>query len=32
MSWWKRRDEIPVSELGRTNPVRFAIVFPYPEG
>jgi phospholipid/cholesterol/gamma-HCH transport system substrate-binding protein len=25
--WWRRHDEIPVSELGRTNPVRFAIVF-----
>jgi ABC-type transporter Mla subunit MlaD len=26
LRWWKRHDEIPVSELGRTNPVRFAIV------
>lgn len=24
---WRRRDEVPVSELGRTNPIRFAIVF-----
>jgi phospholipid/cholesterol/gamma-HCH transport system substrate-binding protein len=24
---WRRHDEIPVVELGRTNPVRFAIVF-----
>ena len=24
--WWRRHDEIPVSELGRTNPIRFAIV------
>ncbi|HEV2981554.1 MAG TPA: MlaD family protein, partial [Solirubrobacteraceae bacterium] len=23
---WTRRDEIPVVELGRTNPVRFAVV------
>jgi ABC-type transporter Mla subunit MlaD len=26
LRWWRRRDEIPVSELGRTNPVRFAVV------
>ena len=26
LRWWRRHDEIPVSELGRTNPVRFAIV------
>jgi ABC-type transporter Mla subunit MlaD len=26
LRWWKRRDEIPVSELGRVNPVRFAVV------
>jgi phospholipid/cholesterol/gamma-HCH transport system substrate-binding protein len=25
MRLWRRHDEIPVSELGRTNPVRFAI-------
>ena len=24
---WRRHDEIPVVELGRTNPVRFAILF-----
>jgi phospholipid/cholesterol/gamma-HCH transport system substrate-binding protein len=24
--WWRRHDEIPVVELNRTNPVRFAIV------
>src|SRR6266699_2807114 len=24
--WWRRHDEVPVSELGRTNPIRFAIV------
>src|SRR5439155_23763978 len=27
LRWWRRHDEIPVSELGRTNPVRFAVVF-----
>ena len=27
LRWWRRHDEIPVSELGRTNPIRFAIVF-----
>jgi phospholipid/cholesterol/gamma-HCH transport system substrate-binding protein len=26
LRWWRRHDEIPVSELGRTNPVRFAVV------
>jgi len=26
LRWWRRHDEIPVAELGRTNPVRFAIV------
>src|SRR5207302_261734 len=26
LRWWQRHDEIPVVELGRTNPVRFAIV------
>ena len=26
LRWWRRHDEIPVVELGRTNPVRFAIV------
>ena len=26
LRWWRRHDEIPVSELGRTNPVRFATV------
>jgi ABC-type transporter Mla subunit MlaD len=26
LRWWTRHDEIPVSELGRTNPIRFAIV------
>jgi ABC-type transporter Mla subunit MlaD len=26
LRWWRRHDEIPVSELGRTNPVRFAFV------
>ncbi|HWX74980.1 MAG TPA: MlaD family protein [Solirubrobacteraceae bacterium] len=26
LRWWRRHDEIPVSELGRTNPVRFALV------
>jgi phospholipid/cholesterol/gamma-HCH transport system substrate-binding protein len=25
--WWRRHDEIPVVELNRTNPIRFAIVF-----
>jgi phospholipid/cholesterol/gamma-HCH transport system substrate-binding protein len=25
--WWRKHDEIPVVELNRTNPVRFAIVF-----
>ncbi len=25
LRWWRRHDEIPVVELGRTNPVRFAI-------
>jgi ABC-type transporter Mla subunit MlaD len=25
--WWRRHDEIPVSELGRTNPVRWAVIF-----
>ncbi len=25
--WWRRRDETPVVELNRTNPIRFAIVF-----
>ena len=25
--WWRRHDEVPVVELGRSNPVRFAIVF-----
>jgi phospholipid/cholesterol/gamma-HCH transport system substrate-binding protein len=24
--WWRRHEEVPVSELGRTNPIRFAIV------
>ncbi len=24
--WWRRRDEVPASELGRSSPVRFAIV------
>jgi len=27
LRWWRRHDEIPVVELGRSNPVRFAIVF-----
>ncbi len=27
LRWWRRRDETPVVELNRTNPVRFAIVF-----
>jgi len=27
LRWWRRHDEIPVSELGRTNPIRFAVVF-----
>ncbi|HEV2982519.1 MAG TPA: MlaD family protein [Solirubrobacteraceae bacterium] len=26
LRWWRRHDEIPVIELGRTNPIRFAIV------
>jgi phospholipid/cholesterol/gamma-HCH transport system substrate-binding protein len=26
LRWWRRRDEVPVIELYRTNPVRFAIV------
>lgn len=26
MRWWRRRDEIPVVEMNRTNPVRFAVV------
>ena len=26
LRWWRRHDEIPVVELNRTNPVRFAIV------
>jgi ABC-type transporter Mla subunit MlaD len=26
LRWWRRHDEIPVSELGRTSPVRFAAV------
>jgi ABC-type transporter Mla subunit MlaD len=26
LRWWRRHDEIPVVELGRSNPVRFAIV------
>ncbi|HXM86512.1 MAG TPA: MlaD family protein, partial [Solirubrobacteraceae bacterium] len=26
LRWWRRRDETPVVELNRTNPVRFAIV------
>jgi phospholipid/cholesterol/gamma-HCH transport system substrate-binding protein len=26
LRWWRRHDEIPVVELSRTNPVRFAIV------
>ena len=25
--WWRRHDEIPVVELNRSNPIRFAIVF-----
>ncbi|HEV2974204.1 MAG TPA: MlaD family protein [Solirubrobacteraceae bacterium] len=25
--WWRRRDETPVVELNRTNPIRFAVVF-----
>jgi phospholipid/cholesterol/gamma-HCH transport system substrate-binding protein len=24
--WWRRRDQVPASQLGRTSPVRFAIV------
>ena len=27
LRWWRRHDEIPVVELSRSNPVRFAIVF-----
>jgi phospholipid/cholesterol/gamma-HCH transport system substrate-binding protein len=27
LRWWRRHDEIPVVELNRTSPVRFAIVF-----
>jgi phospholipid/cholesterol/gamma-HCH transport system substrate-binding protein len=27
LRWWRKHDEIPVVELNRTNPVRFAIVF-----
>ena len=27
LRFWRRRDETPVVELNRTNPVRFAIVF-----
>jgi ABC-type transporter Mla subunit MlaD len=27
LRWWRRHDEIPVVELGRTNPIRFAVVF-----
>jgi phospholipid/cholesterol/gamma-HCH transport system substrate-binding protein len=27
LRFWRRRDELPVSELNRTSPVRFAIVF-----
>jgi phospholipid/cholesterol/gamma-HCH transport system substrate-binding protein len=27
LRWWRKHDEIPVQELGRTSPVRFAIVF-----
>jgi phospholipid/cholesterol/gamma-HCH transport system substrate-binding protein len=26
LRWWRRHDEIPVIELGRTNPIRFAVV------
>jgi phospholipid/cholesterol/gamma-HCH transport system substrate-binding protein len=26
LRWWRRHDEIPVIELGRVNPIRFAIV------
>jgi ABC-type transporter Mla subunit MlaD len=26
-TWWRRHDKVPVSELHRTSPVRFAIVF-----
>src|SRR5205085_8425161 len=26
LRWWRRHDEIPVSELSRTNPVRFAVM------
>jgi phospholipid/cholesterol/gamma-HCH transport system substrate-binding protein len=27
LRWWRRHDEIPVQELSRSNPIRFAIVF-----
>ncbi|HEX3911405.1 MAG TPA: MlaD family protein [Solirubrobacteraceae bacterium] len=27
LRWWRRHDEIPVVELNRTSPIRFAIVF-----
>lgn len=27
LRWWRRHDEIPVQELNRSNPIRFAIVF-----
>jgi ABC-type transporter Mla subunit MlaD len=27
LRWWRRHDEIPVVELSRSNPIRFAIVF-----
>ncbi|MEA2208879.1 MAG: phospholipid/cholesterol/gamma-HCH transport system substrate-binding protein, partial [Solirubrobacteraceae bacterium] len=27
LRWWRRHDEIPVVDLNRTNPIRFAILF-----